>query len=83
MIDVKNDLKTFINENFIMGRIEISLTPEISFIESGIMDSTGILELITFIEEKYSITIDDEELVPENLDSLKNLINFLKKKGIE
>ena len=56
---------------------------EDSLIETKIMDSTGVLELVTFLEDRFSITIADEELVPENLDSVKNLVNFLRSKGIE
>lgn len=71
----------YIKENFIAGRSgKIELTPEISLLESGIMDSTGILELVLFLEEQFLIKIDDEEIVPENLDSVANLIVFLEKK---
>lgn len=49
-----------------------------SFLEKGIVDSTGILELITFIEEKYEISIKDEEMLPENLDSLDNVSKFVE-----
>lgn len=73
------EIKAFIIDNFLFGDGS-SLEPGTSFMENGIIDSTGILELISFLEEKYSITIDDEELVPENLDSLDNLKQFLSTK---
>ena len=82
MESVKEVITNFIKENFIMGRSEVNLTPDQSLLESGIIDSTGVLELVMFIEEKYSITIEDEELVPENLDGINNIVNFLKTKGI-
>ncbi len=69
----------FIVENFLFGDGE-QLTNETSFLDSGIIDSTGILELITFLEETYSITIADDELVPENLDSLNNVVKFIGQK---
>ena len=73
----------YINENFIAGRSsKIELTPEVSLLESGIMDSTGILELVLFIEEQFSIKIEDEEIVPENLDSVANILAFLEKKKV-
>lgn len=74
---------TFIKENFITGRSKKDIAPEDSLIDSGIIDSTGILEFVMFLEEKYSITIEDEELIPENLDSINNLVKFLDKKGIK
>ena len=69
----------FIVENFLFGDGE-QLTNETSFLDSGIIDSTGILELITFLEETYNIAIEDDELIPENLDSLNNVAKFIEQK---
>ncbi|HOO71608.1 MAG TPA: acyl carrier protein [Spirochaetota bacterium] len=82
MADIKQEIEKFIEENFVMGRKNITLDPDKSLIESGVMDSTGVLELVMFLEERFSIQIDDEELVPENLDTINNLVAFLKKKGV-
>jgi acyl carrier protein len=54
-----------------------------SLIEKGIMDSTGVLELVEFLESTYSIKVEDEELVPENLETVTNILKFLKTKGVE
>ena len=62
------------------GEPDENFTSETSFLEEGIIDSTGILELVTFLEETYEIQIEDEELVPENLDSINNVVQFLKRK---
>lgn len=51
-----------------------------SFLELGLIDSTGILELVSFIEESFGITIDDDELTPDNLDSINKIIGFITKK---
>ena len=80
---VKNTVMNFIRENFIMGRSDVVLDEKVSLIDSGVMDSTGVLELVEFLESQYSVKIDDEELVPENLETIENIINFLKTKGIE
>ncbi len=82
MSDIQAKIMEFIKENFIMGRSETTLDVEESLIESGIMDSTGVLELVEFLESTFSIQIDDEELIPENLESIKNIVEFLKTKGI-
>lgn len=82
MSDVKEKIISYIKENFIAGRSEQELKTNESLIENGIIDSTGVLELVTYIEETYSIEIADEELIPENLDSIDNIISFLKTKGI-
>jgi acyl carrier protein len=74
-------IRQFIVENFIFGE-DGNLKEETSFLESGIIDSTGILELVSFLEEKFGISVADEELVPENLDSIANVVAYLiKKKG--
>ena len=75
---IKN-IHTFIVDNFLFGE-NGQLENDTSFLETGIIDSTGILELVTHLEETYSISIEDDELVPENLDSLTNVAKFLEKK---
>ena len=79
MSDNKSKIRAFIVENFLFGNDE-GLKDETSFLEEGIIDSTGVLELVDFIEEKYSITIEDEELIPENLDSINNVTRYLETK---
>lgn len=70
------EIREFVIENFLFGSSE-GLENETSFLASRIVDSTGMLELITFLEERFGISIDDEELVPENMDSLKRIARFL------
>lgn len=79
MSEAKEKVRAFIVENFMFGNDE-GLTDETSFLEEGIIDSTGVLELVDFLEETFSISVDDEELIPENLDSIKNLAAYLEKK---
>jgi len=82
MSNIQDTIIEFIKENFIMGRSDTKIDPEVSLIESGIMDSTGVLELVEFLESTYEITIEDEELIPENLETVNNIINFLKTKDV-
>ena len=79
MDDLKNKIKTFIIENFLFGNAN-GLNDDTSFLEEGIIDSTGVLELVTFLEEAFAITVDDDELIPENLDSINNVTVFVEKK---
>ncbi len=78
-MDIKNRIRTFIVENFLFGK-DAGLDEETSFLDEGIIDSTGILELVNFIEEEFHIKVEDEELVPENLDSIANVVKFLERK---
>ncbi len=72
-------IRKFIHENFILNE-EDPLEDEDSLLEKGVIDSTGVLELVAFIEEEYGITIEDEELIPENLDSIRNIAEFIWQK---
>ena len=71
-------IRDYVIENFLFGDAS-QLEDDTSFLDRGIIDSTGILELINFIEETYDIRVDDEELVPENFDSLKNIVQYLER----
>ena len=72
-------VKEFIIENFLFGE-EDQLKLDTNFFDKGIIDSTGVIELVSFLEETFNISVDDEELIPENLSSLKNVEVFLQKK---
>ena len=74
-----NAVKEFIIENFLFGEEE-QLELDTDFFDKGIIDSTGVIELVGFIEESFGISVNDEELVPENLSCLRNIEVFLQKK---
>ena len=76
---ITKSLRQFIRENFLFGR-ETEFADDDSFLEMGIIDSTGVLELVTHLETEFQITIEDEELVPENLDSIRGLVRFVERK---
>jgi acyl carrier protein len=78
-MDLNTVIRQFVIENFLFGE-DGQLRDETSFLESGIIDSTGILELVSFLEEKFGIAVADEELVPENLDSISNVVAYLTSK---
>ena len=80
MNEIKEKIKTFIVNNFLLGVNAGNLNDSDSFLEKGIVDSTGILEVVSFIEESFSIKVEDEELLPDNLDSINHLVNFVQKK---
>ena len=72
-------VRDFVIKTFLFGD-GASLRDDTSFLEEGIIDSTGILELIMFLEETYGIEIKDSELVPDNMDSLQNIARFVQRK---
>jgi acyl carrier protein len=78
---VRQEIRNFIVETFLFGADASMLEDSDSFMQNGIVDSTGILEVTGFIEEKYSIQIENEEMTPANLDSIDNLVNFIARKS--
>ena len=72
-------IREFVVNNFLFGDGS-RLQNDTSFLESGIIDSTGILEVITYMEETFGIKVNDDELLPENLDSIDNIVGFLGRK---
>lgn len=79
-MSVQNEIRQFIIDNFLMGQDSDDLKDDSSFLEEGVIDSTGVLELVGFLEENYNIKVEDEELIPENLDSIKNIRAYLELK---
>jgi acyl carrier protein len=74
------EIRAFIVNNFLFGQEGSSFADDQSFLETGIIDSTGLLELVAFIEQRYGIAIADQELIPQNLDSLSNISRFVARK---
>ena len=80
MASIETEVRQYVLDNFLFGRTEVEVSSDASFLDLGIIDSTGVLELVTFLEDKYQIKIEDEELVPANLDSLKGITRFVEAK---
>lgn len=75
-VDTRSRIRSFISETFFVDQF----ADADSFLRTGIIDSTGMLELVAFLEQQFGIQISDAELLPENLDSLDNLSRFLQRK---
>lgn len=78
MIDL-NSLREFIVDNFLFGDDE-GFSDGTSFLQTGLIDSVGIMELIAFLENHYQIRIEDHELIPDHLDSIERIAAFIQKK---
>jgi acyl carrier protein len=76
---VSHSIREFIVSNFLYGQ-ECSFADEDSFMGAGIIDSTGVLQLVAYLEETYGITVVDDELIPENLDSVNNVTAYILRK---
>ncbi len=72
-------VKQFIVDNFLFGDAD-RLAPDTALLEKGIIDSTGIIELVSFIEQTYNITVDDDELITENFSNLNRITTYIQSK---
>ena len=77
---LQNQVRAFIVANFLFGESDNGLKNTDSFLENGIIDSTGVLELVSYLEETYELEVEDEELIPENLDSIAAVTAYIQRK---
>mgnify|MGYP000642044623 FL=1 len=74
-------LRSYILENYLFTDDQSALNNDDSFLDKGILDSMGILEIIALLEDDFKVIVEDEEMIPENLDSINNLLTFIQKKS--
>jgi acyl carrier protein len=77
--DIAQRVRTFLVDSFLLGDDDGFANDE-SLLDSGIVDSTGVMEVVSFLEESFAIAVDDDELVAENLDSVDRLAAFVQRK---
>jgi acyl carrier protein len=79
-MSIRDQVHQFITSNFYVPDPQ-ALADEASFLDTGIIDSTGVLELVSFLQEQFGIVLEDGEIVPENLDTVANIVNLIQRKG--
>ena len=77
---IKDKLRLYILENFLFTDDQSELNDEDSFMDQGIIDSTAILELIYLIEEDFAVEVENEDMIPDNLDSVNKIVSFVERK---
>jgi acyl carrier protein len=75
-------IRDFIVSNFLFQDKEVRISRDDSLLGRGIIDSTGIQELVHFLEETFHIRVNDEEMIPENLDTVANMVDFINRKKV-
>ena len=79
-MSVESLIRNYILESFLFTDDGSQLQDDVSFLEEGIVDSTGVLELVMFVEETFGLEVDDEEVVPENFDSVERLARYIRQR---
>lgn len=78
--DRRAQLRRFLAQNFLLSDAEFPFADDASLLEEGVVDSTGVLELILFLDETFGVHVDDEEAVPQNLDSVARILDYVERK---
>jgi acyl carrier protein len=76
--EIDREIRRFLADTFLFGRTE-HLTDQVSLM-GNVIDSTGAIELVTFIQDRFAITVEDSDVIPENFDSLKNIVAYVERK---
>ena len=79
-MDPTNQIRSFLAENFMFSSEGFTLDDDVSLLEAGVVDSTGILELTMFVEDTFGVEVADEEIVPENFDTVARIVDYLAAK---
>jgi acyl carrier protein len=79
--EIASAVRKFLVENFLFGAGADSLSDDTSFLSAGLIDSTGVLELVFFLENTYGIKVADEEMLPDNLDSVAQVAAYVHRKA--
>lgn len=79
-MEIEREIREFVIDNFLFGQPDELFLDTDSFLEKGLIDSMGILTLVEFVRDRYRIAIEDEELIPENWDSVQRIARFIQSK---
>lgn len=79
-MNIKQEVRHFILENYLYTEDESQLGDDDSFLDTGILDSTGMMELIYFLEDEHAVKVEDDEMIPENLDSVARVAAYVERK---
>lgn len=78
-MNTKGQIRQYLAQNFLFSDNGLNLDDDASFLEEGIVDSTGVLELVMFVEETFNVEVADEDIVPDNFDSVNNLSAYIER----
>jgi acyl carrier protein len=79
-MEVREQIRNYIAETFLFSDNGFNVSDDVSFLDEGIIDSMGVLELIMFTEETFNVSVDDDEIKPENFDSVNKLYDYIQRK---
>jgi acyl carrier protein len=78
--EIRKQLRRYIAENLLFSDKEFPFEDDASFLKNGVVDSTGVMELVAYVENQFGVIVDPKEVVPDNFDSIKSLTDYVKRK---
>ena len=78
--EIREQLRRYIAENLLFSDKDYPFEDDASFLKNGVVDSTGVMELVAYVEKKFGVTVDPKEVVPDNFDSIKSLTGYIQRK---
>jgi acyl carrier protein len=78
-VDIESEIKKFIAKNLLYSGDGFKYSDDVSFLEEGIVDSIGVMELVAFVEEKYKFRVNDQDVTPDNFDSVNRLASYIRR----
>jgi len=80
-MEIKNKIKEYIAKNLLFSNDGYDFADDASFLEEGIVDSQGVMELVMFVEEQFKVSVEDEDITPDNFDSVSLLVDYIHRKS--
>jgi len=80
MMDAKEQIRSYVTNNLLFNQNGYKLNDDTSFLDEGIVDSTGVVELVLFVEDNFGLTVEDSEIIPDNFDSVNRLAAYIQTK---
>ena len=80
MTETRSKVRKFLEDNFLFRDDSAAISDSVSLLDAGLIDSTGILELVAFLETEFSITMADADIIPDNLDSVETIVRYVERK---
>jgi len=79
-MEIENKIKAYIAKNLLFSGDEFKYSNDVSFLEEGIVDSLGVMELVSFVEDQFGVSVDDQDITPDNFDSVTRLAAYIQYK---
>jgi acyl carrier protein len=79
-MDVREQIRTYVADNLLFNSNGYRFNDDTSFLDEGIVDSTGVVELVLFLEDSFGFSVEDNEIVPDNFDSVNRLAAYIQRK---